>query len=373
MAKVSKKARVQTAIVEWIDSGRYPAGAQLPTEAELMEEFQVSRIVIREAIGNLVSAGRLLRRQGAGTFVTDDQPSPPSPVVPLPSQLAVMLPPAAQENSSYHLILDGIEEPAAELGFTVVVFNHKNDPAHARLGITRLAAQGIMLLIFTPLEISNFEENNRNLLQQANRAGMKVLLVDKIIRGGGQPSASFVGGNGYDGIRKLVNHLIELGHRRIGCIMNNLSTAGQSRLDGFRDALREHHLPLPADHCRIYTQSCPLESEGLNEAVALLSLKHPPTAVVCVNDWVARNFCNEAAARGIAIPGRISVTGFDDLPLAREMVPALTTAHQPLREIGNQAVELLVAEYTGKLQSALTYRYLNTEIVIRNSTATPTT
>ena len=367
MGRISKKEQVMNAIGGWINSGRYKAGMQLPTEQELMREFGVSRIVIREAVGTLASEKLLARRQGAGTFVTAEafRPVPRS----LPQQLAVMMPPLERESCTYHLILDGIEAEAGEHGLTVVFFNHQNRVEQARLGITRLAAQGLRLLVYTPLEIADYEWSNREILHQAARAGLHVVLTDKLIRGGGPASASFVGSNGYDGIRALVGHLVELGHRRIGCIMNDLSATARTRFAGFVEAIREFRLPLERELCQVDTVRRSPDEEGLAAAEQLLTLPEPPTAVVCVHDWAARNFYRVAAKLGVRIPEDVSVTGFDDLQFAGELTPPLTTVNQPLREVGIQAVRLLIAEFTSPEERMMKHLYLNTTPVYRSSTA----
>lgn len=369
MERISKKSMVAAAIGDWISSGRYGVGMQLPTERELMNEFSVSRIVIREAIGTLVADRILSRRQGAGTFVTAEALQPARR--PLPLQLAAMVPSIQSDNNTYHSILDGIEAKAAECGLTVVLFNHQNRLEHARLGITRLAAQGIRLLVYTPLEIRNFDWSNRQVLRQAARANMRVVLVDKTIWGGAPRSVSFVGSNGYDGIRAVVRRLADLGHRRIGCLMNNLSNTGRLRYSSFIDALRECNLPLDKQLYQVDYERLPLEEEGCRGAEFLLSLPEPPTAVVCAHDWMARNFYRVAAKFGVRIPEDISVSGFDDLPLASDMIPSLTTVRQPLHEVGSRAVELLAAEYTASEVPEMQHIYLNTTPVFRNSTAAP--
>jgi len=172
--------------------------------------------------------------------------------------------------------------------------------------------------------------------------------------------------------RALTAHLLGLGHRRIGIVGGPTEwLASRSRLAGHASALADVGL-LPDPSLRRSVR--PTAEDGYAAACDLLDAPGPggpPTAVVAFNDKVASGVLRSAAERGLRVPGDLSVTGFDDLDLARSTVPALTTAHQPLEEMGRMAVSLLVRLVAGQTVDAL-HVSLATELVVRGSTAPPT-
>ena len=138
---------------------------------------------------------------------------------------------------------------------------------------------------------------------------------------------------------EITNHLISLGHERIAIIRgpdDYLATA--LRHEGFLAALRDNDIALPDR----YIKSGNFDVESGNEsAKALLSESDRPTAIFASNDEMAAGVLAAAQEAGIRVPDELSVVGFDDAPIARSVWPPLTTIRQPLRQIGESAVQLL--------------------------------
>ncbi len=139
----------------------------------------------------------------------------------------------------------------------------------------------------------------------------------------------------------IVRQLIALGHRRIGHVAGLKGHGAHVwRLSGYRDALRkagieyDESLVVPGDFSF---------ASGVAGAKALLDRRNAPTAIFAANDDMACGVMREAHARGLAIPGDLSVCGFDDTPVAMLVSPGLTTVHQPCREMGRLAVEGVLA------------------------------
>jgi len=170
----------------------------------------------------------------------------------------------------------------------------------------------------------------------------------------------------FRGAYKATQHLIQLGHQRIGMITGWMDMASaRQRLDGYHAALNDHGI-LP-DPQLIYegnfTQLC-----GRQGADYLLELSSPPTAFFASNDDSAVGVMEAARARGLIVPADLSVVGFDDIPLAKVLSPRLTTVKQPLTEMGNVAAQLLLdlIQDPDEVQQSIV---LPTELVIRESTA----
>ncbi|MBZ9556753.1 MULTISPECIES: LacI family DNA-binding transcriptional regulator [unclassified Modicisalibacter] len=168
--------------------------------------------------------------------------------------------------------------------------------------------------------------------------------------------------------RRLAEHLIELGHRRIAVITAPVegNDRARARLQGFRQAIETAGLTLPDDH--VVTVDYGIE-EGASAFAELMRLTPRPTAILCGNDVLAFGTVFAAQRAGIAIPGQLSVTGFDDLTQSRFMQPALTTVTTPADEVGRRVADALVARILG--QTTRHRQVLEARVVLRDSTAPP--
>ncbi|MEE1771360.1 LacI family DNA-binding transcriptional regulator [Streptomyces sp. JV185] len=146
-----------------------------------------------------------------------------------------------------------------------------------------------------------------------------------------------------DGERELARHLIEdHGLRRLAFVGGEAeSPDAEARFHGFRQACREAGLPVPDEpdlRAEMMTQA-----EGARAAEALLDRPgERPQGVLFANDQMAVGALRALERRGVRVPEDIAVTGFDGIPLSRIVRPPLTTVRQPIRRLGEQAVELLV-------------------------------
>ena len=171
----------------------------------------------------------------------------------------------------------------------------------------------------------------------------------------------------YQGTRRATQHLIDLGHRRIAYIGGDPDfDSAAERHRGFGDAMRLAGLPVPDAMVR----ECAFSYEGGVNAAADLLTQADPTALLAASDLIAFGAIDAARARGIDVPGRLSVVGFDDLPQAAQSFPGLTTVRQPLHDMGATAVRMLLAQLAG---SAITDRVqMETTLVVRGSAVAPT-
>ncbi|MGZ4461526.1 MAG: LacI family DNA-binding transcriptional regulator [Gaiellaceae bacterium] len=163
-------------------------------------------------------------------------------------------------------------------------------------------------------------------------------------------------------------HLLELGHRRIGAILGpDDRLASQERLNGFRSTLATAGIT-PDPSLEVGSN---FKFEGGEAAAAqLLDLPRPPTAIFAFNDEVAIGAMIAARARGLRIPGDVSIVGFDDALPARLATPPLTTVRQPLAELGRTAVSLL-RRLINKQRVEVLRVELHTKLILRASTGPP--
>ena len=169
----------------------------------------------------------------------------------------------------------------------------------------------------------------------------------------------------FSGARAVTEHLLQLGHRRIGVLAGPQNwLAGKARLAGHTSALADAGLLTDPALIRCAEPTTQFGHDGADD---LLSGLQPPTAIVGFNDKVAVGALAAAAARGRRVPADLSVTGFDDIDLAQATTPPLTTVRQPLQEMGRIAVSLIIRLLDGHQVEAL-HIELGTELVVRGST-----
>ncbi|MDH2426570.1 LacI family DNA-binding transcriptional regulator [Sphaerisporangium sp. TRM90804] len=170
----------------------------------------------------------------------------------------------------------------------------------------------------------------------------------------------------FAGARKLMAHVVELGHRRVG-IMGGPPEwlPSEARLAGYTASLADAGVLPSAELLRSAPE--PNTEHGYRAACELLDLPERPTALVAFNDKMAVGALWAAAERGLSVPGDLSVAGFDDIDLSRATLPMLTTVRQPLQEMGRMGVTLLMRLLSRHRLEAL-HVSLGTELIVRGST-----
>jgi len=139
---------------------------------------------------------------------------------------------------------------------------------------------------------------------------------------------------------EMTRYLASLGHRRIAFIAGNPGhKAVVNRLSGYKDGLRDSGLTFSRE---LVAQGDNSIASGEAAAESLLSLPSPPSAIFAANDDMAAGVLRVASRRGLVVPGRLSIAGFDDSALALQVYPALTTIRQPLASMAERAVQALI-------------------------------
>ncbi|MFI5910672.1 LacI family DNA-binding transcriptional regulator [Dactylosporangium sp. NPDC051541] len=170
----------------------------------------------------------------------------------------------------------------------------------------------------------------------------------------------------FAGARRLMAHLVELGHRQVGVLGGPLSWMAMSdRMAGYTAPLVGVGVFPPPELLRTVTD--PTVQAGRVQALELLDRADRPTALVCFNDKMAVGALRAAVDLGLRVPADLSIAGFDDIDVSQATTPMLTTVRQPLGEMGRMAVSLLSRMLAGQDLDAL-HIELATELVIRGST-----
>jgi len=170
------------------------------------------------------------------------------------------------------------------------------------------------------------------------------------------------------GAKLAMQHLLDLGHRRIAHITGHLNLeSAQVRLQTYRECMAAANLEAPEEYQR---QGYYSPESGADQMRRLLTLPHPPTALFAANDEIAVGAIETAREMGVEIPRCLSIVAVDDRPVASLITPALTTLHQPFDAVGREAARRLVAAIQGQPAAVETLLF-QPELVVRDSTAPP--
>jgi LacI family transcriptional regulator len=178
------------------------------------------------------------------------------------------------------------------------------------------------------------------------------------------PDCPMVIANNHGGAMAAMRYLIDLGHRRIGFIGGrpDLQSAVQ-RLQGYEDAQRQANITLASELIQVGDYST---ETAFVCAQQLLNLSDPPTAIFAANDQSAMGVFEAARGAGLHIPGDLSVVGFDNIPEAACMRPALTTVDQSIDRMGYVATEILIQLIQGERLDNNLYQ-MSTQLIVRDS------
>lgn len=250
----------------------------------------------------------------------------------------------------------GVEGVLADRGLALVL-QVVPDAGAEQAGYRRLAEDGrVDGVLLTDVHVS---DPRIRLLEEL---GLKAVSLGR--PGGASPFPAVVEDDGA-GIRAAVNHLVALGHRRIGHVGGpDRFIHGRGRVDAWREALLAHGLPRAPHRRSDFTPA-----GGATATTALLRLGRPPTAIIYANDLMAIAGMKAARAVGLRVPDDLSVIGFDDTVLAAYVTPALTTVHVDAVTWGRMATTTLLRLVEDG--AADDVQMSAPRLVVRESTARP--
>lgn len=255
-------------------------------------------------------------------------------------------------------IIEGVERVAQEAGYGTVVSSLSLDGSRIRPWLANLAerkSDGVLLAVY---------ELDPKQIQRIKSLGIPVILIDPVGQPG--PELMTVGAANWDGAFSATEHLLKLGHTRIGMIggREDLQCSG-AREDGYLAALRRARVDV--DSSLMVPGDFSIES-GEKGTRSLLALKNRPTAIFTGNDAQALGAYRAARSAGLRIPEDLSIIGFDDIPAAEWIEPGLTTIRQPVVQMAETAMRALLRHLEGDEELPKRIE-LGTELVERGSTA----
>jgi LacI family transcriptional regulator len=261
----------------------------------------------------------------------------------------------AVHNPHYWGILEGAEEEVTAQGYHLALVTANLDPKRERRALQSLFQQRMDGLILMPTFIDRMAEE-MDTLSERNSA---VVFI------GEMEGIDWVCPEIRRGAESIMDHLIELGHRRIAFI----SGVARRLLSRDREEVYLQKLQsagYPADPT-LLRRCGPNVMDAYREAQLLLDLPQPPTAIWTVNDLLAVGALRAIHERGLRIPDDVALAGFDDISLAEQLYPPLTTVKMPAQELGRRAAEFLFERLEDPRRD-LMQEWMPVRLVARQST-----
>ncbi|WP_405738031.1 LacI family transcriptional regulator [Streptomyces sp. NBC_00028] len=253
---------------------------------------------------------------------------------------------SAISNPYFTEILQGVEAEALRHGYSLLIADPHDDPVHERKVAQLLHERRVDGVIVAP------SPEPGDLLAYLDRHRVPTVLLDRVV--GDAPRFDQVCAENVGPTGRLVSHLADLGHRRIGLVagLPGLSTSDE-RIAGYRSGLTTAGLPYD-EQLVAYGDSA---SSGAERATAaLLALADPPTALVTANNAMTIGALRALRDHGLSVPGDLALCCFDDFAWADLFSPRLTAIAQPSKEIGAEAVRVLLARLAAPDEPARTVR-----------------
>lgn len=336
MASVGTKyRRIYEAVRDAIASGEYGVGQRVPSETELGQRFGVCRQTASQALRELENQGLVVRRRGAGTFVTQRSSA-------RQCTWGLLVPEA---HGGIFATMSGPMTRAARGQGYSILFDDPYDPSGEPDRLMRRASElcqeyvsrNVSGVFFMPLVVPPDQSGiNVHVVESFRRVGIPVVLLDRDIYDYPRRSGfDLVGVANRRSSQLLAEHLLGLGRRRIGYVTHpGYASTVTARIHGYRDALREYGMDasdywVHADDFRTLN--------GLPGFVQQTSVD----ALMCVNDQMAASVVRKLTTTGFRVPDDVAVVGFDDVDYADLVLVPLTTMRQPCAKIGEMAVRMM--------------------------------
>lgn len=241
-------------------------------------------------------------------------------------------------NPMFAPIVRGVEDSLSPQGFTAFVANTDGDPIKERRAFEAFRGRQVDGFIFANAR------REPGVIQDAYDLGIPSVLANRTTDVALFP---WVAGDDDDGMRQIIEHLVDQGHRQIAYIAGPQTvSAGVVRTEGFRRWVRESGLNVR--DCPVVQGAAFDSPSGHAGAQEVLRHYGQATAIVCGNDMIAVGAMAALRDANVSIPSEISVVGFNDMSLAGDLLPSLTTVRAPMQQFGHKAAEMLLSELAGR-------------------------
>ncbi len=338
MSKRSKHSQIFDDLKQQIIEGKFADKGRLPSEAQLVRRYAVSRPTAARALHDLQAAGLVERRAGSGTYarsiLTSDSKT---------GDFIGLLVPGMGVTEIFDVICGKLVRLARGNNYSVV---WSSSPAtHGSEGTTveqaedfcrELIESNVKGAFFAPFGWQNGQARiNRMIAGRLRVAGIPVVLLDcDVVPFPQRSDFDLVGIDNFAAGYTLTEHLLKMGCRRVHFVANtNNAPTVAARYAGFREALLQYDIPVEQG-------SCPATDPGDEKSIAGL-LRNHPDAFVCANDFKAGVLMHTLENLGCGVPKDVRIVGFDDVKYATLLRVPLTTMHQPCHDIAHAAWQVM--------------------------------
>ena len=257
-------------------------------------------------------------------------------------------------------MIEALQYDLAQAGYTLLIGWPDSAPEAKLRQALNMIERGVECLILTG------EDQPEALMEQLDHRNIFHVIA---YTSGREGRKNCIGFDNFLEMAKVAEHLLELGHTRFGLITRDHKHNDRirQRIEAVHHTLAQEGIAIRPQH--IVQVSHWLIGSGREGMQAILSRPPVPTAVICANDYLAAGALIEARAAGLSVPKDISIAGFDDVELAGQLDPALTTIRVPARQVGQAIAGFVLgrletgdAELPGRIEG---------ELIVRGSTAAP--
>ena len=325
-----KHLEISRHLLSEIAGGKYEVAGRLPSEAQLVKQFKVSRPTAARALRDLEAEGLIERRAGSGTYLRSTSAQRSS------SRIFGLLVPGLASTEIFQIICGEIASLARVRDFGVLWGGSTNpledtdaSLEHAEELCQQFISRKLSGVFFAPAELTPDQgAANRKLAESLRDAGLPVVLIDRDLVGyPGRSDFDLVGIDNLAGGYLLAEHLIKLGCKKIIFVARPFSAPTvDARIAGVREALVRHGIEPEPNWVRT---GDPTDVKF----VRLLTAGRQTDGFICANDHTAAVLMCSIEASGFRVPKDFRVVGFDDVKYATLVSPPLTTIHQPCRDL----------------------------------------
>lgn len=344
-----------------ISEGELPVGTRLDSHKELASNFNVSLITIKKALYELIHDGLLVSKAGKGTFVINSKPkSKIHPENRSNNTIGFVL--RDFQNPFFSIIAHEVELLAHKRGYTILFANSSDDFEKEENLIRQLRQNGAIGLIIASMSQKYFANETIRTLHEERFPYVMVSYTH-------DPDIYFVGTDHIYGGLLATEHLIKQGYKSIGYINSQTGNlVSDLRRIGYFKALEQHSLPVKPEHIYYLSSGGGWKyfSAGYEIGKSICRSKNIPDGFFIYNDPVAIGFLRAVLESGMKVPDDIAIVGFDDIELASLAQVPLTTIRQPVHEIVNKALDVIIDQINEGNPNIQTI--FKPELIVRNST-----
>ena len=315
-----------------IKTGQFPVGSRIPGEQQLIQSYQVSQPTVRQALATLVREGLVVRERGRGTFVRRAGASQQRTDRRLTHAITVLMPFAP--GTFFAPLVEAIEDVFSGRGFRMMLANNRDDRQVETACLRELAAHKHDGLLWV-IPIGGPDPST---LRQLRESETRMVMVDRRPPG---EAVDFVASDHFAGSQQAVNHLIEIGCKRIAYFRDSgVNSSCEERFHGYRQALERHGLGY--DESLVFTSKKWYRQAGFDCATQMLNSPVTADGVFCMNTPLAHGVMEALKHANVRVPEDMALVTFDDDLEASSATPTLTVIRQDFKGIGKTAAQLLL-------------------------------